>query len=143
MKDVLINIKTSQRYAVNGESDTIELTTVGKFGKKNNSFYLSYDESEAIGASGVKTILRIENNNLVTLNRSGAIGGRLVVENNKRNICFYDMPEGSLSIGIYGKTVESNMSDNGGRLYMSYTIDAHTNLISENTVEITVKEVKQ
>lgn len=143
MKDVLITIKSSQRYAANGENDSIELTTVGKLGKKRNSYYLSYDESEAIGAQGVKTILRIENNKLVTLNRSGAIGGRLVVENNKRNTCFYDMPEGSLAIGIYGKTVESSINDNGGRLYMSYTIDAHTNLISENTVEITVKEVKQ
>ncbi len=143
MKDVLITIKSSQHFAVSGEDDSIELTTIGKLGQKNNSYFLSYDESEAIGAKNVKTILRIENNKLVSLNRTGSIGGRLVVENGKRNTCFYDMPEGSLAIGIYGKAVESTITDNGGRLFMSYTIDAHTNLISENTVEITVKEVKQ
>jgi uncharacterized beta-barrel protein YwiB (DUF1934 family) len=119
------------------------MTSVGKLSYDENGYSIVYDESDAIGAGGVKTSLQVLNDCLVILNRSGAVDGRLVVENHKRNSCVYSVPEGTLSIGIYGKKVESNMTEKGGRLFLSYTIDAQSNLISENTVEITVKEVKQ
>ncbi|MBQ8303865.1 MAG: DUF1934 domain-containing protein [Clostridia bacterium] len=143
MKDFLINIKSTQYFPANDNRDSIEMTSVGKLNYDENGYSIVYDESDAIGAGGVKTSLQVLNDSLVILNRSGSVDGRLVVENHKRNSCIYSVPEGTLSIGIYGKSVESDMTENGGRLFLSYTIDAQSNLISENTVEITVKEVKQ
>ena len=100
MKDFLINIKSTQYFPANDNHDSIEMTSVGKLSYDENGYSIVYDESDAIGAGGVKTSLQVLNNCLVILNRSGAIDGRLVVENHKRNSCVYSVPEGTLSIGI-------------------------------------------
>ena len=59
MKDVIINISGEQ--GIDNDSDKIELTTVGRFGEKNGSYYLSYDETEMMGVGGsVKTGIYIK-----------------------------------------------------------------------------------
>lgn len=41
MKDVIIKIKGTQ--GIDGEQDEIELTTDGRFGKRGDSYYMTYD----------------------------------------------------------------------------------------------------
>ena len=43
IKDVIIEIKTEQ--SLDGQSDSIEFSTDGRFGIKDGSYFLSYDES--------------------------------------------------------------------------------------------------
>ena len=69
-KDVLISIKGVQR--VEGQEEVIELMTVGNLYKKKDSYYLSYEETEATGFGGSKTTLRLEQDGRVTMLRSGA-----------------------------------------------------------------------
>ncbi len=139
MKDALIKIKGIQ--GIDGDTDTIEYTTTGRFGKKNDGFYMSYFESEAMGDDPIKTVVHIKGDDTVILQRSGGMNSRLVVEKGKRNTCFYSTPQGSLSIGIFGEAVINSLNENGGSLSMCYTIDSNSQLISRNQVEISVKEV--
>lgn len=138
-KDVLIKITGVQ--GIDNDSDTIEFTTDGKFGFKDGSFYLSYDEGEILGIKNVKTMLYIKSDNSVILQRSGTLSSRLVVETGKRNTCFYSTPQGELVIGIFGETVEHKLNEAGGSINLKYTIDSNLNLISRNTVNISVREV--
>ena len=46
IKDVIIDIKTEQ--TVDGNTDTIQFTTDGRFGKKDGSFFISYDEGSPL-----------------------------------------------------------------------------------------------
>ena len=137
MKDVIINIKGCQ--GLDDEVDTIELTTDGRFGKKNGSYYMTYDESAMLGLENVKTSLYIKPGNTVILQRSGDVESRLVVEEGKRSTCYYDTPQGELLIGIFGESVKTELDGNGGKIHMKYTIDSNLNLISRNTVDILVK----
>ena len=139
MKDALIKIKGVQ--GIDGDTDTIEYTTTGRFGMKNDGFYMSYFESEAMGEDPIKTVVHIKGDDTVILQRSGGMNSRLVVEKGKRNTCFYSTPHGSLSIGIFGEAVINSLKENGGSLSMCYTIDSNSQLISRNKVEISVKEV--
>ncbi|MBQ9965126.1 MAG: DUF1934 domain-containing protein [Clostridia bacterium] len=139
MKDALIKIKGIQ--GINGDTDTIEYTTTGRFGKKNDGYYMSYFESEAMGEKSIKTVIHIKSDDSVILQRSGGMNSRLVVEKGKRNTCFYSTPQGSLSIGIFGESIINSLAENGGSLSMCYTIDSNSQLISRNQVEISVKEV--
>ena len=100
MKDVIINIKG--RQGLGDELDTIELTTDGRFGEKNGSYYMTYDESAMLGLENVKTALYIKPGNSVILQRSGDVESRLVVEEGKRSTCYYNTPQGELLIGIFG-----------------------------------------
>ncbi len=140
MKDVLINIKGTQ--GIENDTDTIELTTVGRFGYSESGYMMAYDEGELLGVKGVKTVLRVKNDGTVVLRRYGKLKSRLTVQKGIRNTCFYSTPQGDIIIGIFGESVNNELSESGGSFSMSYTIDSNLRLISRNVVEISVKEVE-
>lgn len=138
MKNVLINIKGTQTD--DADSDIIEFVTEGTMSQKNGKSLLSYDESAALGVSGVTTYLRVEDKKVV-IQRSGSLNSRLLVETQKRNMCHYETDQGSLMIGVFGEVIENNIEKNGS-LYLRYTLDVNCQLISRNEIELKVQEVK-
>ena len=84
--------------------------------------------------------LTVKNNNTVILERRGDLNSRLIITEGERNNCLYAIPQGSLTLGIYGKQVKSNLTECGGTVKMVYGIDINLEPLSENTVEITVEE---
>ena len=141
MKDVIINISGEQ--GIDSEFDTIELTTVGRFGEKNGSYYLTYDETEMLSVGGaVKTGIYIKPDKSVILQRTGSVESRLIVEEGKRSVCCYNTSAGELLIGIFGERVKTDLTPKGGEISMKYTIDSNLRLVSRNSVKISVREVK-
>lgn len=136
-KDVFITICGVQK--IDSERDTTELYTQGSFYKRNNHYYISYDESDATGFADSKTTLRVEGSDRVTMIRSGASRSHLVVERGSRNIGLYGTAAGELSIGVYAHTVESKLTDDGGDLFFSYSLDLNSSLLSENEIKINVR----
>ena len=141
MKEVLIEIKGKQKYA-EGHEDESTFTTTGTLVFENNILTLCYSESEMIGAKGVKTEIQVENGNKLTLVRSGGMESRMVVEKSRRHSCLYNTPEGDFVIGIYGEALLLETSNKGGKIYMSYTLDINSSLLSKNIMEIKFKEIK-
>lgn len=140
IKDVLINIKGIQ--GIDGESDTVELVTEGKFGIRNGEYYLAYDEGAMLDSKDeVKTRIYIKNADSVVLRRTGAIASHMLIENGKRNTCIYATPFGEMTIGISGESIEHSLNENGGEIRLKYSIDSQLRLISRNEVNISVKEV--
>lgn len=137
-KDVFINIKGVQ--IVDSERDTTELYTEGSFYKKNEHYYIVYDDSETTGYEDSRTTVKIEGDEKVTMIRSGKFRSHLVVEKNSRNVGHYETMEGAMAIGISTKSIKTNLCDNGGDIFFSYSMDINSNLVSENEVYINVKE---
>ena len=140
IKDVIIDIKTEQ--TLDGNTDVIEFTTDGRFGFKEGSYFISYDESQLLEVEGkVKTTVYIKPDNSVILQRSGDYNSKMVIEKGVRNNCFYATPMGELSLGIFGEKVKTDLSEMGGTVCMNYTIDTNLQLLSQNQVKISIKEV--
>ncbi|MCI5801997.1 MAG: DUF1934 domain-containing protein [Oscillospiraceae bacterium] len=138
-KDVLITIKGIQYQ--DDEPDTVELTTVGRFYKKDNSYYICYDESEATGFEGSKTTLKVEGEGKVTmLRRGGKNSSQLIIEKGARHQCLYDTEYGSLTLGVSGDRIISRLGDDGGDLNFRYTLDINASMATENEVIISVRE---
>jgi len=137
-KDVLISIKGVQ--VVDGESDSVELFTTGSYYKKGGHYYISYQESEATGFEGTRTTLKVEDENKVTMLRSGKNPSQLIVEKGRRNQCHYGTDVGSMLIGVSGDRIVSRLTDQGGDLEFKYSLDINTSLASENEVFIKIKE---
>ena len=140
-KDVMITIKGIQRS--DGENDVVELFTMGRFYRKNGSYYISYDESEATGFEGAKTTLKVEQNDRVTMFRSGSMRSQLIIERGVRHQCNYDTGYGSITIGVLGDKIESSLTDEGGDIAFQYSLDVNTSLASENEVYINVKQCSE
>ena len=139
IKDVIINVVGTQ--GIDGESDTVEFTTEGRFGKRDGNYFLSYDEGQLIEGAKVKTNLFINSQSSVVLQRKGEITSRMEITKGERSVCFYSTPIGDICIGIYGEKVEIDLDENGGSVYLGYTIDTDLKLISRNEVKITVRGV--
>ncbi len=139
MKDVIIDIKGTQE--VDGESDVVEVTTVGKMNVIAGKTYLKYDDSVATGVKGVSCVIKIDpEDDSVVMSRSGALNSRMYIKRGQRHICHYETGQGTLTMGIFGEMIKNGINADGGELFMSYTLDANCQLLSRNKVEITVKQ---
>ena len=140
IKDVIIEIKTEQ--TLDDSTDKIEFTTDARYGFRDGSYFISYDESKLMEVEGeIKTTLYVKPNASVVLQRKGAYNSRMVIEKGVRNNCLYATPKGEFSLGIFGEKVLANLSDDGGNITMNYTIDSGLQLLSRNKVNISIREV--
>ncbi len=138
MKKVVIDIIGTQ--GLEGDDSVIEMSTLGTLSFRDGKFLLSYEETETLKPHTVKTLVKAEGQDRITMVRSGGIDSRLIIEKGKRNTCFYSVPQGELVLGIFGEAIENSLTENGGKIKMSYTIDVDNSVLSQNTVEISVKE---
>lgn len=124
-------------YNVGGEQDIIELMTCGRLYRQEGCYWLCYDESETTGFAGHRTTLRVESQR-VTMKRSGESATQLIVEQGRRHQCSYNTGYGAVMLGVSGGKVHSTLSDEGGQVDFSYSMDIDTALASENRIIIQV-----
>ena len=139
MKDVLITIKGTQEYE--GDADVIEMMTVGTLEEEEDSCRLIYKEDDESGGA-ITTTLTVHDK-MVTLERSGALNSRMIIEQGQRHICHYDTGVGELMIGVFGESICSTLDRDQGNLSLKYTIDINAALASRNEIAISVKEAQQ
>lgn len=140
IKDVVIYIKGI--HGIDDESDTIEFSTDGRFGIKDDEYFISYNEGQIMDdGTDVKTTIYIKKDSVV-LQRKGTINSRMVIQKNERNTCFYSTPYCNMVIGIYGEEIDFNLSPSGGKVKLKYNIDSDLKLVSKNSVDIQIREVE-
>ena len=138
-ENYLISIVGTQE--IDGETDRIELTTVGTYVHKGSSRYIVYHEfNEDFPSENVTSILKVEDEKRVTLIRSGGQRSRLVLEKGKRHLCHYDTGLGSLMVGVFAQSIRSDLTDAGGTLDVSYSLDINSGLNSMNEIFVDIKK---
>ncbi len=125
-----------------GDIDKVHLLTKGSFMRKNDSFFISYEETEATGYEGNITTVKAEGEGKVSMLRVGNAPSQLVIERGRRHVCHYDTGFGALNLGVAADEIENCLTEQGGRLSFSYTLDSGEEQISHNRVDITVREAE-
>lgn len=138
MKKVLVKVKGTQD--VDGENAVIELSTEGTLREFEGDYIITYSDDPTESGTQTKTQLTIQKSGTVILDRRGDLNSRLVITEGERNNCLYAISQGSMTLGIYGKQVKSNMTASGGTVKMVYSIDMNLEPLSDNEVEIFVEE---
>lgn len=138
-KEVLVTV-TGTQTSEEGREDTITLVTKGNYFQKNNHYYIVYRESEASGMPGTTTSIKAESSR-VTLNRMGASEFRQVFEKGIYNGGNYVTPYGTMFIQVLPWKVNVELNDVGGSIDMEYEIEAETQKLGYNKLNITVKEI--
>ena len=137
-ENYLITIKGTMEQ--DGERESVELMTRGKFVRRGSSYFIAYEETEATGYAGCTTTVKATADaHEVVMTRFGKVPSQLVIEKGVRHICHYETGFGSVSLGVAADVIELDLTDAGGRLQFSYTLDSGgENFISRNLVDITV-----
>ena len=137
-ENYLITIKGTMEQ--DGERESVELMARGKFVRRGSSYFIAYEETEATGYAGCTTTVKATADaREVVMTRFGKVPSQLVIEKGVRHICHYETGFGSVSLGVAADVIELDLTDAGGRLQFSYTLDSGgENFISRNLVDITV-----
>lgn len=136
-KNVLINVISSQM--IDGQAENMEISVVGVLTHNGEDYIIEYTEYDG-DMQGCNTCVSVEGGECVSITREGGFTTEMMLENGKRHSSLYSTPYGELTIGLYTKMVNSDMSAVGGTLEMDYTIDFNSGLVSENSMKITVSE---
>ncbi len=136
-RQAMIRMKSIQN--VDGEANDVELITAGKFSYENGKFRISYEDSEATGFENSVTVVEVDDQKYASVSRVGSAPSCLILEINKKHHCHYGTPYGDMMVGIYAHCIENSLGENGGHLYMKYTIDINSSYISDNEIVMDIE----
>lgn len=135
MDRILLKITGSQH--VDGQTDQIEITTMGTMRDDGAAYIIRYTEEQEPPMAPVKVTVRIQKDeSTVQVTRTGGVESCLIVEKAKRNQCNYDTGFGNLLMGIYGRSIETDVKDQSGSFAFEYDIDVNGAVTSKNTVNM-------
>jgi len=139
MKDnYLISIKSSQE--LDGEKDTIEMTTLGSYIQKNGHSYIGYKEYDKDNPEiSSNNLIKVESPDRVVIMRNEGKQTRLILEKGKRHQCHYRTIMGDLMIGVFSDIIDANLDEKGGTLHARYTLDFNSSFASKNEFIIDIK----
>ncbi|WP_337595841.1 DUF1934 domain-containing protein [Gemmiger sp.] len=142
-ENFLITIKGTMEQR--GDSDTVELMTRGSLVHKEGAYYIVYKETEATGYEGCTTTVKVaEDARKVSMLRYGKVPSQLIIEKGTRHLCHYETGYGAISLGVAADVIEHELTEAGGKLKFSYTLDSGAeNFISRNLVDITVEALPE
>lgn len=124
-----------------GDTDNVSLTTVGSYQIKNGKHYIVYKETEATGYAGCTTTLKAWENG-VSMTRFGqGNSSNLIIEKGALNLCNYSTVAGPIMLDINGIDIINNLGEKGGELTFEYSLSSNGLLISDNKVNVKVKEI--
>ena len=139
-QDVLITLRGTQ--TVPGEvPQTVELVTRGTMTGRNGKFAISYVETELTGNKGVVSTFLVFNPTRVVLTREGPIKSRMVFVEGVKDESLYDLGFGALLLGINTRKVEVDLSENGGRLFIDYTVEIEQSQTTRNSYELLIQPI--
>ncbi len=122
-----------------GEQERIQLKTRGSFLRRGNSFFITYEETEATGYAGCTTTVKVAaDESRVAMLRFGPASSQLIIEKGVRHVCHYETGVGALTLGVAADEIRCQLTDAGGQAFFSYTLDDGTQELSRNLVEVSV-----
>lgn len=133
----MITLKSVQ--STDYDRDETELITSGSYEIEGDTYTISYDETEATGFDGSKTMLTCWGNKKVSMDRTGEAESHLIIEKAKKHHCHYGTPFGEFMVGIYTHAIENNLTPEGGKLYLKYTVDINSSYISDNEIYVSIR----
>ncbi len=133
--DVLIHICNQQ--TMDGQSETIEMDVVGALSQTEDGFLLTYTEYDE-DANRCDTAVRVTGEDTVSVTRHGNFSSEMLFEAGRRGSFVYGTPYGTLTMGLYTKSVENALHADGGRLRFSYSTDFQSQAPIDNRMTLTV-----
>lgn len=118
------------------EDETTKLMTTGTLEEQGDTLIFSYEDTEATGFAGSTTKVTVTGNRIVTILRSGTASSNLVLEPKKKHFCLYRTPYGTMTIGVLGKYVQIEKTEDRGTLNLAYHLDINGTYVSDNVLEL-------
>ncbi len=140
MENIIIDIK-SDITQIDGESNKIEMSTVGELFVKAGSIFIVYYESEVSGMQGCKTILKITGD-VIAMTRFGDTTSKIIYDIAKPMNSIYHTPYGDFDMEVKTIKLFSDIDHEElvGTINLEYNITLENFSSSINKLDITVRK---
>lgn len=132
------------KHTVDGEVDSFELTTQGKYKKQNGKYFVSYEGSEITGYNNTTTTLKIQED-LVSMLRFGKEMGssQMIFQENKQYTGVYRTPLGNMSVDVFTNEMTVAVDDDGGELELDYFVQLNSCEPVRNNLKVKIRKVEE
>lgn len=141
-QEVLITLRGTQATGQE-PPETVELMTRGTMTGRNGKFAISYTETELTGTAGVVSTFLVFNPQRIVLTREGPIKSRMVFVQGVKDEALYDLGFGSLLLGIHTRKIDVALGDDGGRLFIDYTVEIEQSQTTHNSYELLIRPIQE
>ncbi|NLJ94785.1 MAG: DUF1934 domain-containing protein [Clostridiaceae bacterium] len=138
-KPVKINI-ISEQWTAGEAAEPIKLMSMGTLVHNSTSdeWTVRYDESEATGMQGTKTSLSLTKEGNVHFVRNGTVQMNVLFEAGNHFKTQMETPYGLFDITILTNEVEGELSEEGGKILLSYSLNFPNNEKISTRLDLTV-----
>lgn len=120
-----------------GNGEPITVVTPGHFYRKNDAYYVIYEESELTGLVDTKTMIKA-NSDAVTVSRVGKYPSQLSFENGKRHLSLYHTEYGDLAIAVTTQRIVVELDEDGGLVDVEYAVEIDNQPVGTNHLKVEV-----
>ena len=139
-KDVLLSIKGLYTEE-NADDDSIETLAPAEFYIKEDAYYLFFeeiiDDTTGITKSRIKYSPKC-----FELTRRGELSVHLLFEEGKKTLNTYQMPYGTLVVGLDTKKIETTENEDEIEIVIDYAMEINYQHVSDNRITVLIKAVR-
>ncbi len=132
------------KHTVDGEEDSFELTTQGKYKKQNGRYFVSYEGSEITGYDNTTTTLKIKDD-YVSMIRFGKNMGssQMIFEENKQYTGVYRTPHGNMTVDVFTNEMSVDIDEEGGEVNLDYYVQLNSCQPVRNNLTVKIRKVEE
>lgn len=132
------------KHTVDGEVDSFELTTQGKYMKQNGKYFVSYEGSEITGYDNSTTTLKIQDDYVSMIRFGKEMGSsQMIFEENKQYTGVYRTPHGNMSVDVYTNEMSVDVNDDGGEVALDYFVQLNSCQPVRNNLTVKIRKVEE
>ena len=139
-KDVLLSIRGLYTED-NEDADAIETLAPAEFYIKEDVYYIFFEEIIDDTTGITKSRIRYSEK-CFELTRKGELSVHLLFEEGKKTLNTYQMPYGTLVVGLDTRRIEKTETEDELKICIDYAMEINYQQVSDNTIEVVIKSVQ-
>lgn len=136
-ENAVLTIKSYQR--TEDQSDTTELNAKAFYRYAPDQIEITYPELDDTGAPCGRTTVTVFSDSLVTVEKVGFVGTKMVVETGRSHLASYRTIAGTMDLKISAIEISPRLSAEGGVLRLRYLLEINDDFTAENILELKVR----
>lgn len=136
-KDVLLSIR-GLYVEDNENTDSVETVTPAQFYEKEGTYYIFYEEIMDGAGENIKSRISYKEKSF-ELQRKGEISVHLLFEEGRKTLNTYQMPYGTLIVGLDTKRIDIEETKENIHIHIFYGMEINYQRVSDNDIDIEIR----
>lgn len=141
-KNVLLTISGlhyDEYSGVEEENEPIEVIAPASYYLKNGKHYILYDEVVEGSAGVIKNRIKINEEGVLEIVKSGLTNSRMVFEKDKIHMTDYETPYGELLIGVFTKSMNIDVKEDSIDVNVNYALDVNSEKVADCNIVMNIR----